>query len=236
MRKTKTKKKLKKNQKQKWKKPKTPTHFFKAAVGCKQLPFQVAAAARQPAATQPGPAVTVANLPPFTTAAGAYRQMPRRKVPTTLSNSGRNPTAIWNGRSRLFLPTLNPAIYFRKIKEKIYKKFGEPSTRGPASPKHKQQTSSPTRPPAGRNERNVKLLRCVLVRCFRPTPSSSQQHNCTEQRIACSFGWWLMAGDGLFWEISTVSWFVVREKYCWLVADKPNERGAGCSPALHVFY
>jgi hypothetical protein len=22
-------------------------------------------------------------------------------------------------------------------------------------------------------------------------------------------------------------WFVVREKYCWLVADKPSEQGAG---------
>jgi hypothetical protein len=26
---------------------------------------------------------------------------------------------------------------------------------------------------------------------------------------------WLIAGG----------WFVVREKYCWLVADKPNEQG-----------
>jgi hypothetical protein len=41
---------------------------------------------------------------------------------------------------------LNLTIYFCKIKEKIYiYKFGEPSTRGPASPKQKQQTSSPTR-------------------------------------------------------------------------------------------
>jgi hypothetical protein len=22
-----------------------------------------------------------------------------------------------------------------------------------------------------------------------------------------------------------ISWFVLREKYCWLVADKPNEQG-----------
>jgi hypothetical protein len=48
---------------------------------------------------------------------------------------------------------------------------------------------------------------------------------------ACSVGWWLMAGVGLFWENSTAGWlrlvadgwFVLREKYCWLVADKPSE-------------
>jgi hypothetical protein len=47
---------------------------------------------------------------------------------------------------------------------------------------------------------------------------------------ACSFGWWLMAGAGLFWEkycwLVADYWFVLREKYCWLVADKPNEQGA----------
>jgi hypothetical protein len=45
-------------------------------------------------------------------------------------------------------------------------------------------------------------------------------------------GWWLMAGAGLFWEKSTADWlrlvagdwFVLREKYCWLVADKPSEQ------------
>jgi hypothetical protein len=42
-----------------------------------------------------------------------------------------------------------------------------------------------------------------------------------------------MAGAGLFWEKSTAGWFwlvaggwfVLREKYCWLVADKPSEQG-----------
>jgi hypothetical protein len=51
--------------------------------------------------------------------------------------------------------------------------------------------------------------------------------------MACSVGWWLMAGAGLFWEKSTagwfwlvaIGWFVLREKYCWLVADKPSEQG-----------
>jgi FAD/FMN-containing dehydrogenase len=41
---------------------------------------------------------------------------------------------------------------------------------------------------------------------------------------ACSVGWWLMAGAGLFWEKSTAGWlrlvaggwFILREKYCWL--------------------
>jgi hypothetical protein len=46
-----------------------------AAHGCR---FQVVAAARQPPATQPGPAGTVANLSPFAAVAGPYRQCPRR--------------------------------------------------------------------------------------------------------------------------------------------------------------
>jgi hypothetical protein len=42
-----------------------------------------------------------------------------------------------------------------------------------------------------------------------------------------SFGWWLMAGgwfvlrEKYCWLIG--GWFVLREKYCWLVADKPSE-------------
>jgi hypothetical protein len=31
-----------------------------------------------------------------------------------------------------------------------------------------------------------------------------------------------LAGAGL---LSTGGWFVLREKYCWLVADKPSEQG-----------
>jgi hypothetical protein len=34
-----------------------------------------------------------------------------------------------------------------------------------------------------------------------------------------------MAGAGFFWEKSTAGWFVLREKYCWQVADKPSEQG-----------
>jgi hypothetical protein len=55
-----------------------------------------------------------------------------------------------------------------------------------------------------------------------------------------SFGWWLMAGAGLLREKSTAGWllmsddwFVLREKYCWLVADKSNEQGARSSIPFH---
>jgi hypothetical protein len=34
-----------------------------------------------------------------------------------------------------------------------------------------------------------------------------------------------VVGAGLFWEKSTAGWFVLRENYCWLVADKPNKQG-----------
>jgi hypothetical protein len=33
-----------------------------------------------------------------------------------------------------------------------------------------------------------------------------------------------MAGAGLLCEKSSAVWFVLREKYCWQVADKPNEQ------------
>jgi hypothetical protein len=44
-------------------------------------------------------------------------------------------------------------------------------------------------------------------------------------------GWWLVA-DGWCWFVLREKycwliaggWFVLREKYCWLVADKPNEQ------------
>jgi hypothetical protein len=34
-----------------------------------------------------------------------------------------------------------------------------------------------------------------------------------------------VVGADLFWEKNTNGWFVPREKYRWLVADKPNEHG-----------
>jgi hypothetical protein len=44
--------------------------------------------------------------------------------------------------------------------------------------------------------------------------------------LSCSLFGWLVA-DG--W-----CWFVLREKYCWLVADKPNEQG-GFGERLRFF-
>jgi hypothetical protein len=38
-------------------------------------------------------------------------------------------------------------------------------------------------------------------------------------------GWcWFVLRDKYCWLVAD-GWFVVREKYCWLVADKPNEQG-----------
>jgi hypothetical protein len=43
---------------------------------------------------------------------------------------------------------------------------------------------------------------------------------------ACSFGWWLMAGAGLFWEKSTVGWLLLAGLFCekstvgwWLISQ-----------------
>jgi hypothetical protein len=63
-------------------------------VGLTKQPFQLGVAASQPADTHTGPTATIAILPPLETAAG-----------------------IQNGGSRLFLPTLNLTVYFRKIEE-----------------------------------------------------------------------------------------------------------------------
>jgi hypothetical protein len=38
-------------------------------------------------------------------------------------------------------------------------------------------------------------------------------------------GWcWFVLREKYCWLV-VGSWFVLREKYCWLVADKPNEQG-----------
>jgi hypothetical protein len=46
------------------------------------------------------------------------------------------------------------------------------------------------------------------------------------QPVRSAGGWWLVlvyrVGDG--WLVGD-GWFILREKYCWLVADKPNEHG-----------
>jgi hypothetical protein len=46
------------------------------------------------------------------------------------------------------------------------------------------------------------------------------------QPTACSFGWcWFVLREKYCWLIAGGR-FVLREKYCWLVADKPNEQAA----------
>jgi hypothetical protein len=43
-------------------------------------------------------------------------------------------------------------------------------------------------------------------------------------------GWcWFVLREEYCWLIAD-GWFVLREKYCWLVADKPSEQGGrpGC--------
>jgi hypothetical protein len=40
-------------------------------------------------------------------------------------------------------------------------------------------------------------------------------------------GWcWFVLREKYYWLVAD-GWFVLREKYYWLVADKPNEQGAG---------
>jgi hypothetical protein len=40
-----------------------------------------------------------------------------------------------------------------------------------------------------------------------------------------SDGWcWFVLREKYCWLVAG-GWFVVREKYCWLVADKPSEQG-----------
>jgi hypothetical protein len=68
--------------------------------------------------------------------------------------------------------------------------------------------------------------------CLSYHPNSVTQIKTSDwaKRTACSVGWWLMAGAGLFWEKSTAGWLRVavlfwEKRYCWLVADKPSEQG-----------
>jgi hypothetical protein len=38
-------------------------------------------------------------------------------------------------------------------------------------------------------------------------------------------GWcWFVVREKYYWLVAG-GWFVLREKYCWLVADKPSEQG-----------
>jgi hypothetical protein len=43
-------------------------------------------------------------------------------------------------------------------------------------------------------------------------------------------GWcWFVLREKYCWLIAC-GWFILREKYCWLVADKPSEQGNRISP------
>jgi hypothetical protein len=49
-------------------------------------------------------------------------------------------------------------------------------------------------------------------------------------------GWcWFVLREKYCWLVAG-GWFVLREKYCWLVADKPNEQGKICSNRLNTCY
>jgi hypothetical protein len=41
----------------------------------------------------------------------------------------------------------------------------------------------------------------------------------------CMHGQWQCWINNVFIRPVADGWFVLREKYCWLVADKPNEQG-----------
>jgi hypothetical protein len=52
--------------------------------------------------------------------------------------------------------------------------------------------------------------------------------------IACSFGWWLVLICSERKILLAGCWFVLRQKHCWLVADKPNEREHEDIPWLRI--
>jgi hypothetical protein len=63
------------------------------------------------------------------------------------------------------------------------------------------------------------------------------QHVAELATSACSFGWWLMAGAGLFWEKSTVGWLLMTgllwEKSTagwWLISQTNRAQIAGKLP------
>jgi hypothetical protein len=114
---------LRNNKKKKKQNKKIQKHLpsFEAAVGCKQPPIQLAAAARQPAATHLGSAATVANLPLLLRRQVLTAKWHARRFLPPFQTAAENQPLF-----RLFLQMLNPIIYFRKIKEqKIYIKNSE---------------------------------------------------------------------------------------------------------------
>jgi hypothetical protein len=51
------------------------------------------------------------------------------------------------------------------------------------------------------------------------------QYSANELVWLVADGWcWFVLREKYCWLVAG-GWFVLREKYCWLVADKPNEQG-----------
>jgi hypothetical protein len=67
------------------------------------------------------------------------------------------------------------------------------------------------------------------------TRASCQQRNKVSETTSSLFVWlvadgwcWFVVREKYCWLVAG-GWFVLREKYCWLVADKPNEQAANYS-------
>jgi hypothetical protein len=63
------------------------------------------------------------------------------------------------------------------------------------------------------------------------TLATKTEANCTagsKQPVRLAGGWcWFVLREKYCWLIAD-GWFLLREKYCWLVADKPSEHGENC--------
>jgi hypothetical protein len=61
--------------------------------------------------------------------------------------------------------------------------------------------------------------------CTRGCRKLLESHSCNLFIWLVADGWcWFVLREKYCWLVADV-WFVLREKYCWLVADKPNEQG-----------
>jgi hypothetical protein len=73
-------------------------------------------------------------------------------------------------------------------------------------------------------------------------PEWSRPHlSSPSQLAACSFGWWLMAGAGLFWEKSTAGWLLVADLFWekstigwWLISQANRARLEGFGEDVHL--
>jgi hypothetical protein len=66
----------------------------------------------------------------------------------------------------------------------------------------------------------------IIVSWFLKKPFFCKTLYSNPQPVRSAGGWcWFVLREKYCWLIAG-SWFVLREKYCWLVADKPSEFGA----------